>query len=84
MRRLAVRPPKAPDEGIGKVRVDDAFVRGEIGGDDRLALALEVVGRGGDDDARVAKLSGDQARIRGLADAHGCVESLVDQIDDAV
>ena len=71
---------EAPDERLGKVGVDDAVVARERRGLGRLAPSREIGGRGGDDDAVVAELAGDEAGVGGLADPDGGVEAFVDQV----
>ena len=47
-------------------------------------VAFEIGGRNGGDDARRAKFARDEARVFGIADPHGEVETFVEQIDEAV
>lgn len=60
---------EAPLVAVGRVAVEQAIVLGEVGRPPRHAVALEVAGRGAQDEPAWGQPARDQARIGQTADA---------------
>ena len=62
----------------------NGLMRGDVGGHTRLAMRFEIFGRSHDHAAGVADMARHQTRIGQMPDAHREIDSLLDQIDDAI
>jgi len=81
---LAPVDKEPPAIGVGEAAVDEAAVARQLGRNARQTMPPEIAGRGADDAAELADAAGDEARIDQPADAHGGVDALLHEIDEAV